>query len=1641
MADEQDRLVAPRETTSVWQRGTAAGAFHVLTWEDAREPAVARHPVNTFVDVNPLAKTTVLHVAKTAGGYRAYVDGCAPPTSRVGADPQVPNSGRVVYEVVAHRGLHEDPTEPTMHALSPCAVVVSVEDGMPLPERCSVRLMQQYASDFGNALLDVPVVSGDRTISPIQMDAHLADVVYTPYPTVRGRKPRVIIFDQRKVFRAEIARINTTLRRSGLAPATKDIEKDLEKTLKGTSKSVFAGILNLVTVMLSNKTLAQEAARAAAASRADADANKGFVGPIENEKNPWAWGARNVFSVMGSLITTPAERVRAWAEWDPESPEAVRDQAAADAAQSYADKYNAAAQQLGGAITQSGISLLISLPTLIGTLSGIPMAMVIGRAAESMARVAVINPLAGPQMIAFAGVAGAFQGMMLLLQQKPLPEADKVHMTLDELADSLEVLSSLTVASEADLNAALAENKFRRETVVWAWLINPAKKNISTLLAKKDNTGYFSQSTIDTNELWDPDLTNNDGITGNRGNVPRAKSCVQTSVSVVIEDESLCDGARKEFEFLCTSDDKHLLALAGQGMLRSVRRLEAAVQKLYDNLQRAVRDNMSPLAALVTGQTFKAQRLYWWDKLVYAPWIIALFRGIKRLDWGADGTLRDLGVQRLGILEQVRRNMRYKLVKQFVELDSPAQKLARAIQNALDRTVPVSIRVQGPGWVRTLPHKAKSPDLLYPSPDVLTIDALDVETQSIMVRESSPLKDAVQDIRSTFRRESMAMRHLVPDWERTNAARLIVKTAHTSNPALGSASTRYAPPPDSYSLVLQLPADILNEATYVSERHRRGMSLVADRRSRSALQALVPTLKDDEHSFMALSLFAELWTDELVAQAQTNATQVEYMRTMFHSPIASACNRAAACARLVLETTEQAGNGFFPRDDPMLIATQTGRDAARFGMRLHLDGRSGSTDMRRARSVAKALAVFGTLESKGKQRLDRLPSEPLQSLFMSFSHGLDAFVRASQLAQGAPTTHTKHRIVEAVSAGYPSLMIDLARHEVHGQPRPLLYPPRPLPTPEPAPASAAEFQELMNDLRMRMAKLRLDFGTLESLVGIAGGTRAPSTDALAAQLAKLGSVPTLTGRVDNTGMFYVPFGYGDPLPALSPYPMSAVMFGSVPVWVDTLLVTIVDLIASLSARAAAPYMAPAPPRQPHPPLGARTVVVRVGPSRNQCLAVSQGPLSAPSLPAPSILQADIVPARLRSPVAVSIVFSASTTVVDLPTAQQDAAVARVNQTPFVVPDAATAASEHVQSKESATLAVGIGALAWNTERVLQSSLLAMVQGDFAVANHPVALSVVLPDPPRPPDNVRARIRELETLRLSIEVQLVSTTRDALYYMQAVIAIVRGLVPADGDRDFRVGQGSEAGGGANDVSDRFAHLPSDLPPFLRRRIVEQTGALVCIPGLDIDDPLIVNAIANLNVPKISDDELMCLAAHVGALETRMYRKLANDPEWRDNFESELAPLASRWVQVGKAMRVELAKFLKTEPDAVIDLRDETNDALRLLRRRAEIDQKLARERLGRAARVASLDLRAERQRRMLAMSYALGTGLARGIVGPSAPRIADTVWPAGLSRKQRRAESDVMIGALQRLHATLQPSQGKVLRLSEVCAITHLVCES
>ena len=1331
LLEQDDPLTETRVATSVWEPpnhppGTTDG-WRVASLEAAGDPGVAvQSQALPAIDARPEARSVCIALVKRDGEYKPVVDGLvpeeevvAPPAAQAQAQAQLAVRR---FKLTHHRGYHEAPNAKTT-VFSPCAVVVLLEDGQSAPVKCSVQMWQQMeqrigqTAQNGNPIGD-QVMMDDREVRPCRAASATCAVVYAPYPVRFARSPRVGIYDMQQVYRAQLkAGIGAFMKtvtpfvalyvqllgkqyakQGGIAAVARSRVRSAFERAGQAFQDAASSVSERMSggrVAAAGERVASAAADARSAIYQTADVILGVIRPLrvsllqsDPVVDPYADASSRLSQlamylhaslepVLAGLAIAAAGQFAAAIEGgsggDPmgvglgsaagaehahvDAFELKNDQPEAQGLENVQSASTGARGDGGGAPADvaNTYAFMAGTATFLFSMIGIPSGDIFN---EQFVREA-----AGPRGVnEYTFFEAVGRGINSYLTTAPFPTPNKVWFTIAEFAQTLESLSVLLPIEAVDLNVASEDRSFRNQALVYRWLTEQEEELFAPDEADDADPrparsrGILSPNPIDVRDLFmDP------------------RMYIRTILKVIIDDRTTCDEKVPDFEFECHRDDAHLLGLVAAGCIEDLERLQRAIGKFEEALD-----------AMIDSMSDGTEPIYCWIDwaIVYPVQTVVkqLYRRFRPTD---DDIVELLVNQRKRMMQWVKSNLGVKLRKRFTDSQSRGQRLLDRLKEA-KRMQFLGGNAKGEGrlpttWIRRLGHRALSPSYLFPATRATELDYTDTQAAGVVVREYSAYHDAAKVYSETTKRGRDALARLLvgrDGWEALQATRLALVVACDSQ-AVGpsGARYRYEVPTEAYSLALLAPADVRLDAivTTLAEQVERRIRLLCHGTQSHWRPSPLAALKVPEtelHS-VAVTLYAELWTDELVTQHRiVDATTANVVAALEPASVRAA-RRLTACARFVLETTAQYDHGFFDLTDSALAATLAGRDSARLRRRLAMT--HPSTDffvretMQYLRDVAKAMVEVARLWSLSAPK--RLPSEPLASLFSASPDGDDAFDRVKSCLELLPNAtvslDVKNRILEAACGAYPAVLL---------APRPRKADPIPTPHAMPTP----DRQRFVRDLRKRMAMLRIPID--ETIAGATPGDPPPPPD-VAALTKKLGALEVASKRA----LFYVPFGYGDPSPRLVFPPVPSVMLGSVPVWSDAVvgaIDSIADALNNVQA-VAATWTAVVKPTYrcsndvdnvPHP----ATILVTGDGSAARPVARFR----ASACPG--------VPAAVRQPRAGQVALHGS---------------------------AHIAALHHRQEETCLHLQASVASIAWNAERVLQSLLALVASSDDNTRGH------------------------------------------------------------------------------------------------------------------------------------------------------------------------------------------------------------------------------------------------------------------------------------------------------------------------------------
>jgi hypothetical protein len=832
----------------------------------------------------------------------------------------------------------------------------------------------------------------------------------------------------------------------------------------------------------------------------------------------WSWGA-NMFSVTSD--TTAADTVD-------------------DATVVYSSVV-AAVSFLGLTFAFIGAaplaSILTTLVSSIGGGQGLAVLRFTGNAAEAL----------------FVA-KGMLNGVVSWMNKPPAPIPTRVSFTINEFADALERLAEVVdVPTDAELEELSKTSKFKREILIFKWMLEAEDAYVMS-------TSMFRSIYTKTNAI----LTGRDRGLFKPNPIDLSEMKVSTNVSmfsqieIVVEDDEICGlphRARLRSDFGNQETDRHLAALA-VGTLRSMHRLEMAIEQFRQSISRAI--------VRLPGDTTN----HFFSAYMAGP-ILGFLREKNILPKKKyKESFKLLGAQSQHILRTIQGNFPAKFQKNFTNFDSPMQTYKRELESVAQNLFSPQLRPLSDDagdartLVRFLPH-ATDLALFFPASRAADIDYAENEEEDVStaMRQHSAFSDSCK----VYNDMATSALHLLNDMkDELMAIDFRHGYADPSADELGTFEDfgrSIRPKAQFNALNIHAPLSIVRaiDTEAVPEPIRIRLEAVTNAAAsdvaRTALSAL--GLPDTYHAFHAVSIISELLAEELVASGRA-ADGLHDTSALNRGPFQSAIERAVNAHALIGAHLKHTKSGLL-LGRHQLLGTRMGRDAAMIVDSINIDSLERLQDrVRILRSTLSALDQtvrrLLSLQSQTSGRdgplaiASRLPSEPLASLFQDKLSGMNAFLRVSSLVaySGLDTRSTQvARVMWSVASSYASnQLVDVAER---------VYT---LPVLTRPPSDAMECKEAVH----RMARLRVDveiqsvyeLHTRSEPTATTGAETAEAAiDKLAIEFSNVVFSAKLAERQPAaSALFYVPFGYGGKPYALKRPAAPPSLIGSVPMWCD-----------------------------------------------------------------------------------------------------------------------------------------------------------------------------------------------------------------------------------------------------------------------------------------------------------------------------------------------------------------------------------------------------------------------------------------------------------------------------------------------------------
>lgn len=1090
--DRRDPVFAPRRATSRWTDASDYRVEQLASVEEVGSPALYEidDPVQDgrfLPDAD--AKIVNIVLLKSQGVYKPVVDGVV--ASSRGNNPDLVRntswrSANLPLQVRmhTHRGIYRHPgTDEVL--FSPCRVSVVLEDGERRPERITVAVVQQYALSATSGSIDRAHTLGEVDLEPTSVADIAGHGVFVPYPAPTTQPPFVTINDMSPIVQANSKKLTSTL----------------WQTLPGLASIAIALYTNTDLLNPEAKRVAVEAAK----SKAKAEAYKALS----------YWETRET---ADNMLREAAEK----------------------AAQDKQDEFTV------GLLQRVTIPGALALLAIVSSAFGIPIgAAILTPISQVISKLAIegnVDTVLAGGKIAIAG----FSAFSKYITSPPKPEPVKFVFTIPDLIEVLRGLSENVNMTEADLRKAAENNRFKKERLLWNWLLTPES---SLRVLRSWFSRYLSRTRQSLPQGLAGDPLFAEGLECGVG------TCIQTAVRVIIEDSEGCGEDQVTIhDFICGREDAGLLGAAAAGTLEHLKELQATITGFEIALRRA-------RASSFTGKV-----------RMWSDWVLSgIYNSVKTvtgIQTSAD-TQRNRLIQEAvnlankGLIETVIKNMPNKLYGFFMNPTSPGQSMILSLERRMLLFVPrpLSKPPSTPVYaVRTLPQLVSQQQLLYPQSQTTDTEFMDIDIGVATIREASPIGNAAKAYNTMSRTSRKVLAHMLRLWDaKGERPRLVL--AH-SKPAEWDDKHAMPGRRDHFALVFALPADILNETVMRPYKDADSMRLgfVARRGGSTSGQGPIGSVLEAfgvantaAHA-IAVQLIAELTVEELVSIAARSDDEPSLaVATQMMSPaIVRACDRALLVAETLQTVSTSSLVGPILPDDQSLRASRAGRDTALFVSRNRLYTLFGSAGIAHMKLLASALSQTARKLSSAPPFKTRLPSEPLSALYDDHQRAFVAIQRISQLVGGDSPRAQVTTALDSAALSYPWTALTLSdeqQNQVQPDPNrrtPLEVPPNKI---EMSPASVS------SAMRLRAAAMRMDHPTVDSLAARARVLNLYSPEFKGSSEFLLPIIAP-DEYDDKSIRFYCPFGHGDLKPPLAFPSVPASMFASVPVWMSTLLGTL-----------------------------------------------------------------------------------------------------------------------------------------------------------------------------------------------------------------------------------------------------------------------------------------------------------------------------------------------------------------------------------------------------------------------------------------------------------------------------------------------------
>lgn len=731
--------------------------------------------------------------------------------------------------------------------------------------------------------------------------------------------------------------------------------------------------------------------------------------------------------------------------------------------------------------------------------------------------------------------------------------AKKVTFTIDEFSSVLENLAVLSSVSDDKLDELSGKTgNFSKEIVVFNWLLYskegkaPAERNPGS-----PNPPEFS------------DAQKMQGVSIELG-VSILASCSKFETSFVSSNAQDRDPAA--------------IASLAMGEIYLIEKMQASLYMFKDGL------NESLFKSFEAESNVEDYEKYLTNGPGY-PYYLNFRRFMKAVAKSTIGfrptpeQIKEAEINNRKLIAYAIQQWHKKAFNAFLAYDAPPQTRLRQLKETLNKlVVPFKQTLLASTWTRYFPHTNKGRVVpFFPTINGVEDNFIERDADETPVTIFSYVSKSSKAFNSASSRASKFLSTRLDTLERACEMNLLQKGNIVQGSFGRVAVPRAAPSP----LTIHQPFELSKETGQnLTEQLRNAVELVVSPNSNTGLLSALGIL-DSVENIGAINTFALFVIDELLNYHKNSQGYQNDVAIVLGGPIKSAISRAKRAGSLLEKMCASSNTGLVSAQTPLFQCNRMGRDVQRI-ISSYNTIRLGEFDSSILSNVPYVVSLAGSfvpaLPAKGwsvdsvkamksaalsikqiasklnsiflKPGVDpmnfvsKLPHETLHSLFQDRRDGLVAYERGVLFSERLPLSPLWKKWIKcAFSVAYASNAI-VERNE------------RAFLSDKNQPVNKLNYDEISN-LKLRLARLRVPTQTLNSRISYV-----KSSNDLSETLANM----FIDTKEFTVASFYVPYGYGDPLPNLRSPPVSNPMFGSVPVWLEDLRTSCRDLKGALDEK-------------------------------------------------------------------------------------------------------------------------------------------------------------------------------------------------------------------------------------------------------------------------------------------------------------------------------------------------------------------------------------------------------------------------------------------------------------------------------------------